>query len=158
PSTRQRWTSSTRASIDFRQRAGSGLARLIRYDACATGSTMPVCSSADRKAPACAADKAGASDRLLFLVNNWTVWNGTAWAAQTARSQPPAIDMWAPSLRALDGRFAGPRALGSIGVSDLVIGRVLGKSVPCGQRRFDPTMKATLANSGKWPGIRTWDG
>ncbi len=94
---------------------------MIRYDVCATGSTMPVCSSADRKAPAWTEDNSTPSHRLLFLVNNWTVWKATAWAAQTARSQPPAIDMWAPSLHPVDDRGTRSRGWELIGVPALVL-------------------------------------
>ena len=59
----------------------------------ATGSTIPVSSRAERNAATCSADSGGAFHWLLFLVKSWTVSKPTAWAAQTARSQPPAIDM-----------------------------------------------------------------
>ncbi len=49
PSNSQRSTSTAMASIDFCQRASSGLPRLIRYEVWATGSTIPVSSRAESK-------------------------------------------------------------------------------------------------------------
>ena len=115
PSKWQRSTSTVMASIDFSQRTSSGLPRLMRYDVWATGRTIPVCSSALRNAAVCSADNAGAFHWLLFLVKSCTVAKWTAWAAQTARSQPPAIDMWAPNFRELDLRFLGACAAETIG-------------------------------------------
>ncbi len=55
--------------------------------------------------------------RLLFFVNSWTVWKAIAWAAQTARSQPPAMDMWAPNLRRFAAIVRATRAAGFTGLS-----------------------------------------
>lgn len=63
------------------------------------GSTIPVCSIAWRKALTCSGKSGGAFHWLLFLVKSCTVWKPMAYAAVTARSQPPAIDMWAPNLQ-----------------------------------------------------------
>ena len=49
PSASQRSTSTVMASIDFSQSASSGLPRLIRYELCTTGSTIPVSARADER-------------------------------------------------------------------------------------------------------------
>src|SRR5689334_22364445 len=96
--------------------------------------------------------------RLLFLVNNWTVWKGMAWAAQTARSHPPAMDMWAPNLGSRAARFRSARTAGSIVLLPPWVGRIPAETVTCGRRPFDPTMKTRHAKPRTWLGIRPWYG
>ena len=67
PSASQRSTSTVIASIDLFQRASSGLARLIRYELWATGSTIPVSARAVRKAATCASVSGGRLPLVVVL-------------------------------------------------------------------------------------------
>ena len=114
-----------------------------------------------RRAPSV---KCGAFHWLLFLVKSCTVWKPTAWAAATARSQPPAIDMWAPNLHERRLRQAGrlcelwPWWASVLPLSATACSQISAKPSLANRRQADPRMNCPLADPGTRPGVRTWVG
>ena len=142
PGRRSRATRSARprpiiASIDFCHRSSSGLARLIRYEVWATGSTIPVSPEAESKGRDMLVGQGRGVPLVVVLREELDGLEADRRAAaRTARSQPPAIDMWAPNFAGSRRRSPFARAgCGAIGRSAPSADRVLGESVTCGRRR-----------------------
>ena len=93
-----RRSSSMNASIDFFQSESSGLARFIRYESWMIGCEISCFTNAALNFSAASPVIGLARHWLLDLEKIWRQSQPTAAARSTARSWPPAIDIWAPRI------------------------------------------------------------
>ena len=143
PSNPQRSTSTVIASIDFCHKASSGLPRLMRYEVCATGSTIPVSSRASRKAATCSADSGRGVPLVVVLREEL---NGL----EVHGPRGPDRAIATSGDRHVSTEFAGKRLSAPFysrrfwPSADQLPDRdeIMRKSVTCGRRRFDSTMKS----------------
>src|SRR5258708_5253102 len=123
PSASHRRSSATNDSMDCRRRAGTGLARLIRYESCAMVSRTRLSARPARKSMDSWSSHARSAQRFAIFVKICIAVEPVARARNGACVVPPAIETCAPSRTS--SFQTGATQVGSYALSVLALNAVL---------------------------------